>query len=60
MYHDGHEQETDFLNLLDEKTQVIRLVLLFLDMFIGDLVIVRSPPLLRMITYRHSRATFFP
>ncbi|TFK91986.1 hypothetical protein K466DRAFT_269660 [Polyporus arcularius HHB13444] len=39
VYHDGHEQETDFLNLLEEKTQVIRLVLLFLDMFIGDLVI---------------------
>ncbi|KAI0715807.1 hypothetical protein C8T65DRAFT_770703 [Cerioporus squamosus] len=39
VYHDGQEQETDFLNLLHERTQVIRLVLLFLDMFIGDLVI---------------------
>ncbi|KAI0697413.1 hypothetical protein C8T65DRAFT_582681 [Cerioporus squamosus] len=39
VYHDEQEQETVFLNLLNERTQVIRLVLLFLDMFIGDLVI---------------------
>ncbi|RPD57938.1 hypothetical protein L226DRAFT_470246 [Lentinus tigrinus ALCF2SS1-7] len=39
VYNGGHDEEIDFLNLLEEKTQVIRLVLLFIDMFIGDLVI---------------------
>ena len=40
MLHEDLSQAAAFISNLGETTQVVRLVFLFIDMFIGDLVIV--------------------
>ena len=40
--HDGLGSAAHFISNLGETMQVVRLVLLFVDMFIGDLVIVSN------------------
>ena len=43
----GGEAAVEFLNDLSERNQVIRLVLLMIVMFLGDIVIVRVPSVVR-------------
>ena len=43
VYQGGGEAAIEFLNDLSERNQVIRLVLLMIVMFLGDIVIVRVP-----------------
>ena len=43
----GGEAAIEFLNDLSEKNQVIRLVLLMIVMFLGDIVIVRVPSVVK-------------
>ena len=48
--HDGLGSAAHFISNLGETMQVVRLVLLFVDMFIGDLVIVSNIVRLLMST----------
>ena len=43
----GGEAAIQFLNDLGERNQVIRLVLLMIVMFLGDIVIVRVPSVVK-------------
>ena len=43
----GGEAAIHFLNDLSERNQVIRLVLLMIVMFLGDIVIVRVPSVVK-------------
>ena len=43
----GGEAAIEFLNDLSERNQVIRLVLLMIVMFLGDIVIVRVPSIVK-------------
>ena len=43
----GGEAAIEFLNDLSERNQVIRLVLLMIVMFLGDIVIVRVPSVVK-------------